>query len=123
MKVVGDLKGLIGEIAADYIGTNSESFRSNVPGPAGADGPIGPIGVGVHHLKGTSTTVIPVKSCAASNSASIAAKSIPDTCVIRSKLSLTCRTTSYLPSNSLVIANGLLAKLLDLIGIVYLLYM
>ena len=56
MKVVGDLKGLIGEIAADYIGTNSESFRSNVPGPVGADGPIGPIGVGVHHLKGTSTT-------------------------------------------------------------------
>ena len=56
MKVVGDLKGLIGEIAADYIGTNSESFRSNVPGPAGPDGPIGPIGVGVHHLKGTSTT-------------------------------------------------------------------
>lgn len=56
MKVVGNLKGLIGEIAADYIGTNSESFRSNVPGPAGADGPIGPIGVGVHHLKGTSTT-------------------------------------------------------------------
>lgn len=48
MKVVGNLKGLIGEIAADYIGTNSESFRSNVPGPAGA--------VGVHHLKGTSTT-------------------------------------------------------------------
>ena len=56
MKVVGDLKGLIGEITADYIGTNSESFRSNVPGPVGADGPIGPIGVGVHHLKGTSTT-------------------------------------------------------------------
>lgn len=56
MKVVGDLKGLIGEIAADYIGTNSESFRSNVPGPVGADGPIGPEGVGVHHLKGTSTT-------------------------------------------------------------------
>ena len=40
MKVVGDLKGLIGEIAADYIGANSESFRSNVTGPAGADGPI-----------------------------------------------------------------------------------
>ena len=56
MKVVGDLKGLIGEIAVDYIETNSESFRSVVPGPAGADGPIGPIGVGVHHLKGTSTT-------------------------------------------------------------------
>lgn len=56
MKVVGDLKGLIGEIAADYIGANSESFRSNVPGPVGPDGPIGPIGVGVHHLKGTSTT-------------------------------------------------------------------
>ena len=56
MKVVGDLKGLIGEIAADYIGANSESFRSNVPGPVGPDGQIGPIGVGVHHLKGTSTT-------------------------------------------------------------------
>lgn len=53
MKVVGNLKGLIGEIAVDYIGTNSESFRSNVPGPVGADGPIG---VGAHHLKGTSTT-------------------------------------------------------------------
>ena len=56
MKVVGDLKGLIGEIAADYISLNQEDFRSNVPGPVGADGPIGPIGVGVHHLKGTSTT-------------------------------------------------------------------
>lgn len=56
MKVVGDLKGLIGEIAEEYISLNSESFRSNVPGPTGADGPIGPIGVGVHHLKGTSTT-------------------------------------------------------------------
>ena len=56
MKVVGDLKGLIGEIAEEYISLNQEDFRSNVPGPAGADGPIGPIGVGVHHLKGTSTT-------------------------------------------------------------------
>lgn len=56
MKVVGDLKGLIGQIAEDYISLNQEDFRSNVPGPAGADGPIGPIGVGVHHLKGTSTT-------------------------------------------------------------------
>lgn len=56
MKVVGDLKGLIGEIATDYIETNSKSFRSNVPGPAGPEGPIGPQGVGVHHLKGTSTT-------------------------------------------------------------------
>ena len=56
MKVVGDLKGLIGQIAEEYISLNQEDFRSNVPGPAGADGPIGPIGVGVHHLKGTSTT-------------------------------------------------------------------
>ena len=56
MKVVGDLKGLIGEIAEEYISLNQEDFRSNVPGPAGPDGPIGPIGVGVHHLKGTSTT-------------------------------------------------------------------
>lgn len=56
MKVVGDLKGLIGEIAVGYIETHVESFRSTVPGPAGADGPIGPIGVSVHHLKGTSTT-------------------------------------------------------------------
>lgn len=56
MKVVGDLKGLIGQIAEEYISLNQEDFRSNVPGPAGADGPIGPEGVGVHHLKGTSTT-------------------------------------------------------------------
>ena len=56
MKVVGDLKGLIGQIAEEYISLNQEDFRSNVPGPVGADGPIGPIGVGVHHLKGTSTT-------------------------------------------------------------------
>ena len=56
MKVVGDLKGLIGQIAEEYISLNQEDFRSNVPGPAGPDGPIGPIGVGVHHLKGTSTT-------------------------------------------------------------------
>lgn len=56
MKVVGDLKGLIGQIAEEYISLNQEDFRSNVPGPVGADGPIGPEGVGVHHLKGTSTT-------------------------------------------------------------------
>lgn len=56
MKVVGNLKGLIGQITEEYINLNQEDFRSNVPGPAGADGSIGPIGVGVHHLKGTSTT-------------------------------------------------------------------
>ena len=56
MKVVGDLKGLIGQITEEYISLNQEDFRSNVPGLAGADGPIGPQGVGVHHLKGTSTT-------------------------------------------------------------------
>lgn len=55
-KIVGNLKELIGEAAASYISVNAEDFRSSVPGPQGVDGPIGPIGVGVHHLKGTSTT-------------------------------------------------------------------
>lgn len=56
VKVVGNLKELIGEVSATYINLHKEEFRSNVPGPVGADGPIGPEGVGVHHLKGTSTT-------------------------------------------------------------------
>lgn len=55
-KIVGNLKELIDEAAVSYISVNTEDFRSNVPGPQGIDGPIGPIGVGVHHLKGTSTT-------------------------------------------------------------------
>lgn len=56
MKVVGNLKELIGEAADRYISLNAEDFRSEVPGPQGIQGEIGPIGVGVHHLKGTSTT-------------------------------------------------------------------
>lgn len=55
-KVVGNLKELIGEAATNYISLNAEDFKSTTPGPAGIDGPIGPQGVGVHHLKGTSTT-------------------------------------------------------------------
>ena len=56
MKVVGNLKELIGQAANTYISLNAEDFRSEVPGPKGDDGNQGPIGVGVHHLKGTSTT-------------------------------------------------------------------
>ena len=56
MKVVGNLKELIGEAARDYIAINAEDFKSTTPGPAGAAGIQGPEGVGVHHLKGTSTT-------------------------------------------------------------------
>ena len=56
VKVVGNLKELIGVAAREYISVNTEDFRSEVPGPIGSDGPIGPQGVGVHHLKGTSTT-------------------------------------------------------------------
>jgi hypothetical protein len=56
MKVVGNLKELIGQAANTYISLNAEDFRSEVPGPKGDDGNRGPIGVGVHHLKGTSTT-------------------------------------------------------------------
>lgn len=56
MKVVGNLKGLIGEAARDYISLNTEDFKSETPGPQGNEGPIGPQGVSVHHLKGTSTT-------------------------------------------------------------------
>lgn len=56
VKVVGNLKELIGKGAADYISLHSEEFKSTTPGPMGPDGPRGPQGVGVHHMKGTSTT-------------------------------------------------------------------
>lgn len=56
MKVVGNLKDLIGQAASEYISLNAEDFRSTTPGPQGIQGIIGPQGVGVHHLKGTSTT-------------------------------------------------------------------
>lgn len=56
MKVVGNLKELIGEATANYVSLNAEDFRSTTPGPAGPNGPIGPEGIGIHHLKGTSTT-------------------------------------------------------------------
>lgn len=56
VKIVGNLKKLIDEGAADYISLHSEEFKSTTPGPMGPDGPRGPQGVGVHHMKGTSTT-------------------------------------------------------------------
>lgn len=55
-KVIGNLKVLIGEAAKNYISLNSGDFKSEVPGPQGIEGPEGPQGVGVHHMKGTSTT-------------------------------------------------------------------
>ena len=56
VKVVGNLKELIGEAANSYISLNADDFKSTTPGPVGAAGEQGPEGVGVHHLKGTSTT-------------------------------------------------------------------
>lgn len=56
VKIVGNLKKLIDKGAADYISLHSEEFKSTTPGPMGSDGPRGPQGVGVHHMKGTSTT-------------------------------------------------------------------
>lgn len=56
MKVVGNLKELIEEAAVGYISLNPEDFKSTTPGPRGEDGIQGPEGIGVHHLKGTSTT-------------------------------------------------------------------
>ena len=56
VKVAGNLKKLIDKGAADYISLHSEEFKSTTPGPMGPDGPRGPQGVGVHHMKGTSTT-------------------------------------------------------------------
>lgn len=56
VKIVGNLKKLIDKGTADYISLHSEGFKSTTPGPMGPDGPRGPQGVGVHHMKGTSTT-------------------------------------------------------------------
>lgn len=56
VKVAGNLKELIDKGAIQYISLNEERFRSTTPGPIGPDGPRGPQGVGVHHMKGTSTT-------------------------------------------------------------------
>lgn len=56
VKVVGNLKKLIDKGVVDYISLHPEEFKSTTPGPMGADGPRGPQGVGVHHMKGTSTT-------------------------------------------------------------------
>ena len=56
VKVAGNLRELIGKGAVQYISLNEEKFRSTTPGPMGPDGPRGPQGVGVHHMKGTSTT-------------------------------------------------------------------
>lgn len=56
VKVAGNLKELIDSGAARYISLNEDKFKSTTPGPMGADGPRGPQGVGVHHMKGTSTT-------------------------------------------------------------------
>lgn len=56
VKIVGNLKKLIDKGTVDYISLHSEGFKSTTPGPMGPDGPRGPQGVGVHHMKGTSTT-------------------------------------------------------------------
>ena len=42
--------------ARDYISLNIDKFKSTTPGPQGPDGPRGATGVGVNHMKGTSTT-------------------------------------------------------------------
>lgn len=55
-KVVGNLKELIGVAANTYISLNAADFKSTTPGPQGIQGIEGQQGVGVHHLKGTSTT-------------------------------------------------------------------
>lgn len=56
VKIVGNLKELIDSSAAGYISLNEAKFKSTTPGPMGPDGLRGPQGVGVHHMKGTSTT-------------------------------------------------------------------
>ena len=56
VKIVGNLKELIDSSAVGYISLNEAKFKSTTPGPMGPDGPRGPEGVGVHHMKGTSTT-------------------------------------------------------------------
>lgn len=55
-KFVINLKDVMDVSTRDYISNNVEMFKSTTPGPKGADGPKGPQGVGVHHMKGTSTT-------------------------------------------------------------------
>ena len=55
-KFVINLKDIMDVSTRDYISNNVEMFKSTTPGPKGADGPKGPQGVGVHHMKGTSTT-------------------------------------------------------------------
>lgn len=55
-KIVGNLKELIDDSAAGYINLNVEKFRSTTPGPEGPTGATGPRGIGIHHMKGTSTT-------------------------------------------------------------------
>ena len=56
VKIAGNLKELIDQGAVQYISLNEDKFKSTTPGPMGPDGPRGPQGVGVHHMKGTSTT-------------------------------------------------------------------
>ena len=56
VKIAGNLKELIDKGAAEYILLHEERFKSTTPGPMGADGKQGPQGIGVHHMKGTSTT-------------------------------------------------------------------
>lgn len=55
-KFVINLKDVMDVSTRAYISNNVEMFKSTTPGPKGADGPVGPQGVGVHHMKGTSTT-------------------------------------------------------------------
>ena len=55
-KFVVNLKDIMDVSTRDYISTNVDKFKSTTPGPKGADGTKGPQGVGVHHMKGTSTT-------------------------------------------------------------------
>ena len=55
-KFVINLKDIMDVSTRDYISNNVEMFKSTTPGPKGADGLRGPQGVGVHHMKGTSTT-------------------------------------------------------------------
>ena len=55
-KFVINLKDVMDVSTRDYISNNVAMFKSTTPGPKGADGPKGPQGVGVHHMKGTSTT-------------------------------------------------------------------
>ena len=55
-KFVINLKDVMDVSTRDYISNNVDMFKSTTPGPKGDDGLRGPQGVGVHHMKGTSTT-------------------------------------------------------------------